>query len=56
MAVDMLKRLVPKFAAFDKKIEVIVDGGYANETVLVPLGKLDNVITITRLRRDAVLF
>jgi hypothetical protein len=56
MAVAMIKRLVPRFSRFEKKIEIIVDGGYAKDTVLLPLGKLDNVITITRLRRDAALF
>lgn len=52
----MVKRLVPYFTAFDKPIEIIVDGGYAKDTVLLPLGKLDNVVTIARLRRDAALF
>jgi len=56
MAADIVKRLTPKFKAFDKPIEVIVDGGYARDTVLLPLQKLDGVVTITRLRRDAVLF
>jgi len=56
MAVAMIKRLVPKFARFEKKIEIIVDGGYAKDTVLLPLGKLNKVVTITRLRRDAALF
>jgi hypothetical protein len=56
MAVDIVKRLVPHFTAFDKTIEVIVDGGYAKDTVLLPLGKLENVVTITRLRRDAAVF
>ena len=56
MAVDIVKRLTPKFKDFDKTIEIIVDGGYAKDTVLLPLGKLDNVVTITRLRRDAALF
>jgi len=56
MAVAMIKRLAPKFARFEKKIEIIVDGGYAKDTVLLPLGKLDNIVTITRLRRDAALF
>ena len=56
IVVEMVKRLVPKFKAFGKPIEIIVDGGYAKDTVLLPLGKLDNVITTTRLRRDAVLF
>jgi len=48
--------LVPKFKGLGKKIEIIVDGAYANESVLLPLGKLANVVTITRLRRDAALF
>ena len=56
MAVAMVERLVPKFARFEKPVSVIVDGGYAKDTVLVPLGKLENVMTITRLRRDAALF
>ena len=56
IVVEMVKRLVPKFKAFGKPIEIIVDGGYAKDTVLIPLGQLDNVITTTRLRRDAVLF
>jgi len=56
LVVEMVKRLVPKFKAFGKPIEIIVDGGYAKDTVLIPLGKLDNVITTTRLRRDAVVF
>jgi len=56
IAVEMVERLTPKFKGFDKKIEIIVDGGYAKDTVLLPLGKLDGVTTITRLRRDAVLF
>ena len=56
IAVEMVKRLVPKFKAFGKTSEVIVDGGYAKDTVLLPLGDLKNVTTITRLRRDAVLF
>jgi len=56
MAVALIKRLVPRFARFEKKIEIIVDGGYAKDTVLLPLGKLDKVVTITRLRRDAALF
>jgi hypothetical protein len=56
IVVEMVKRLVPKFKRFEKKIEIIVDGGYAKDTVLVPLGELADVITITRLRRDAVVF
>jgi len=56
MAVNIVNRLVPHFKAFDKPIEIIVDGGYAKDTVLLPLGKLDNVTTITRLRRDAAVF
>jgi hypothetical protein len=55
MCVSIVKRLRPKLARFDKEIEIIVDGGYAKDTVLVPLGKLKGVVTITRLRRDAVL-
>jgi len=38
--------LVPKFKKFVKSI---VDGGYENNTMLIPLEKLDNVTTITRL-------
>ena len=56
MAVAMIERLVPKFARFGKPVSIIVDGGYAKDTVLVPLGKLENVTVITRLRRDAALF
>jgi len=56
MAVGIVERLVPKFKGFGKPIEVIVDGGDAKDTVLLPLGKLANVTTITRLRRDAVVF
>ena len=56
LVVEMVKRLVPKFKAFGKPIEIIVDGGYAKDTVLIPLGKLDNVITTTRLRRDAFVY
>ena len=56
MAVNIVKRLVPHFTAFEKPIEIIVDGGYAKDTVLLPLGKLKNVVTITRLRRDAAVF
>jgi hypothetical protein len=56
LVVEMVKRLVPKFKRFEKKIEIIIDGGYAKDTVLLPLDKLDNVITITRLRRDAAVF
>jgi hypothetical protein len=56
LVVEIVKRLVSKFKEFEKTIEIIIDGGYARETVLVPLGKLDNVITITRLRRDAAVF
>jgi len=56
MAVAMVERLVPQFKGFGKPLEIIVDGGYAKDTVLLPLGKLDNVTTITRLRRDAAVF
>jgi hypothetical protein len=56
MAVEMIKRLVPQFKEFEKTIEIIVDGGYAKDTVLLPLGKFQGVRTITRLRRDAALF
>ena len=56
IVVEIVKRLVPKFKEFGKPIEIIVDGGYAKDTVLLPLGKLDNVFTTTRLRRDAVVF
>jgi hypothetical protein len=56
IAIEMIKRLVPKFKGFENTIEVIVDGGYAKETVLVPLGKFAKVLIITRLRRDAALF
>ena len=56
MAVAIVERLVPYFKGFDKPIEIIVDGGYAKDTVLLPLCKLDNVTTITRLRRDAAVF
>ena len=56
MAVEIIKRLVSQFTGSEKTIEIIVDGGYAKDTVLLPLGKLPMVTTITRLRRDAVLF
>jgi hypothetical protein len=56
IAVEMIKHLVPKFKAFGKKIKIIVDGGYANESVLSPLDKLDDVIVVTRFRRDVALF
>ena len=56
MAVQMIKRLVPKFKAFEKKIEIIVDGGYAADTVLVPLSELANVVVITRFRRDSAFY
>ncbi len=41
---------------YGKTIEIIVDGGYAKDTVLLPLQKMEEVVTITRLRRDAALF
>ena len=47
---------MPKFTGFGKPIEIIVDGGYAKDTVLLPLAKLDKLTTITRLRRDAAVF
>ena len=56
LVVEIVKRLVPKFKEFGKPIEIIVDGGYAKDTVLIPLGELDNVITTTRLRRDALVY
>jgi hypothetical protein len=56
LVVEIIKRLVPLFQGFGKEIEIIVDGGYAKDTVLLPLGKLDDVITITRLRCDAALY
>jgi hypothetical protein len=56
MAVAMIQRLVPKFTGFGRPIEVIFDGGYAKDTVLLPLGNLENVTTITRLRCDAAVF
>jgi hypothetical protein len=56
IAVEMVKRLVAKSKDFEKTLEIIVNGGYAKDTVLLPLGKLANVVTITRLRRDAALF
>ena len=56
LVVEIVKRLVPKFKAFGKPIEIIVDGGYAKDTVLIPLGQLDHVFTTTRLRRDAAVF
>jgi hypothetical protein len=56
MVVAIVKRLVPLFQVFNKDIEIIVDGGYAKDTVLVPLGKLKGIITITRLRCDAALY
>jgi hypothetical protein len=56
MAVKIVKRLVPQFRRFGKRIEIIVDAGYANETVLLPLIKLDNVAVITRFRKDSAFF
>jgi hypothetical protein len=56
MVVAIVKRLVPLFQGFGKEIEIIVDGGYAKDTVLVPLGKLKDVVTVTRLRCDAALY
>jgi len=56
MVVEIVKRLVAKFKAFEKKIEVIVDGGYAADTVLVPLSELANVVVITRFRRDSAFY
>jgi hypothetical protein len=56
IAVEMIEHLVPKFKGFEKRIKIIVDGGYANESVLSPLDKLDDVIVITRFRRDVALF
>jgi hypothetical protein len=56
MVVAIVKRLAPLFQGFGKEIEIIVDGGYAKDTVLVPLGKLKNVVAISRLRCDAALY
>jgi hypothetical protein len=56
MAVEMVKRLRPVFSGFNKDIEIIIDGGYAKDTVLVPLGTLKGIVTITRLRCDAALY
>jgi hypothetical protein len=56
MAVKIMQRLVPKLKVFGKQIEVIVDGGYAKDSVLVPLGEMEEVVTITRFRQDAALF
>jgi hypothetical protein len=56
IAVEMTKRLEPRFKGFGKKIEIIVDGGYAKESVLSPLDKLTEVVVITRFRRDAALY
>jgi hypothetical protein len=56
IAVAIIKRLVLQFKGFEKRIEFVVDGGYAKDSVLLPLAELTNVVTITRLRRDAALF
>jgi hypothetical protein len=56
MVVAIVKRLTPLLQGFGKDVEIIVDGGYAKDTVLVPLGKLKGVVTITRLRCDAALY
>jgi hypothetical protein len=42
LVVEIIKRLVTLFQGFGKEIEIIVDGGYAKDTVLLPLGKLDD--------------
>jgi hypothetical protein len=47
MIVKMFNRLRPYFAGFDKRIELIVNGGYAKKSVLVPLSQEENVCVIT---------
>ncbi|MDR1924170.1 MAG: transposase [Planctomycetaceae bacterium] len=54
--VAMIQRVVEKLKVFNKRIEVIIDGGYAHHTVLQPLGQMSDIVTITRLRHDAVVF
>ncbi|MDR3109788.1 MAG: hypothetical protein LBU65_08885 [Planctomycetaceae bacterium] len=44
-------RLKPYFAGFDRRIKLIVDGGYAKKSVLVPLSQEENVCVITRIRK-----
>jgi hypothetical protein len=54
--VKMFNRLKPYFAGFDKRIELIVDGGYTKKSVLVLLSQEENICVITRVRKDAKLF
>jgi ADP-ribosylglycohydrolase len=37
LIVETVTRLEPKFKESEKNIEVIIDGGYAKDTVLLPL-------------------
>lgn len=55
LAVDLVKWLLPQITAFGKPLELIVDGGYAKESVLLPLME-KGVTVVTRLRKDAKLF
>ena len=54
--VDLVTDLMPYFEGFPCRIEVIMDGGYAKESVIKPLCKLQKVCVITRLRRDGRVF
>jgi hypothetical protein len=54
--VKMIEHLLPYFKEFEQRIEVIVDGGYANKSAVYPLTQMNNITVITRLRHDARLF
>jgi hypothetical protein len=56
LVVELITEILPYFKEFDKRIEIICDGGYAKSSVIVPLLKLEGVCVITRLRRDARVF
>ena len=45
--VDLVTDLMPYFEGFPCRIEVIMDGGYAKESVIKPLCKLQKVCVIT---------
>ncbi|MDO5577455.1 MAG: transposase [Fibrobacter sp.] len=55
MLVTMVGSVLQQLREFNKPITLLIDGGYANQTVLEPMRRW-NVEVITRYRKDAIFY
>lgn len=55
MLVTMVGSVLKQLRAFNKPITLLIDGGYANKTVMEPMRRW-NVEVVTRYRKDAIFY